>query len=63
MTLPSGPQTWIFCRGCDQSLEKATLPSGFERHLGGENFGNLVVDLSMQDYKRKHRGKDLSGNH
>ena len=63
MTLPSGLQTLMFGSGFDQSLEKATLPSGFETHLGGEDFGNRVVDLCMQDFKRKNRGKDLSGNH
>ena len=62
MTLSSDLQTLMFGSGLDQSLEKATLPSGFETHLGGENFGNLVVDLCMQDFKRKHHGKDLSGN-
>ena len=65
VTLPSGLQTLTYGYGSefDQSLEKATLPSGFGTHLGGEDFGNRVVDLCMQDFKRKNRGKDLSGNH
>ena len=60
VTLPSGLHTLMFGSECDQNLEKATLPSGFGRHLGGEDFGNRVVDFCMQDFKRKNRGKDLS---
>merc|ERR1712167_121101 len=34
-----------------------------DTHLGGEDFDNRVVDFCMQDFKRKNRGKDLTGNH
>ena len=63
VTLPSGLQTLTFGSRCDQSLEKTTLQSGFGTHLGDEAFDNRVVDLCMQDFKRKNLGKDLSGNH
>merc|ERR1719175_391652 len=33
-----------------------------DTHLGGEDFDNRVVDFCMQDFKRKNRGKHLSGN-
>jgi L1 cell adhesion molecule like protein len=33
-----------------------------DTHLGGEDFDNRVVDFCLQDFKRKNRGKDLSGN-
>merc|ERR1712182_78040 len=33
-----------------------------DTHLGGEDFGNRIVDFCMQDFKRKNRGKDLAGN-
>jgi len=33
-----------------------------DTHLGGEDFDNRVVDFCVQDFKRKNRGKDLSGN-
>lgn len=33
-----------------------------DTHLGGEDFDNRIVDFCMQDFKRKNRGKDLSGN-
>jgi len=33
-----------------------------DTHLGGEDFDNRVVDFCMQDFKRKNRGKDLTGN-
>merc|ERR1711978_704378 len=31
-------------------------------HLGGEDFDNRIVDFCLQDFKRKNRGKDMSGN-
>merc|ERR1719468_933716 len=31
-------------------------------HLGGEDFDNKLVDYCLQDFKRKNRGKDMSGN-
>merc|ERR1719211_612021 len=33
-----------------------------DTHLGGEDFDNRVVDFCLQDFKRKNRGKDLTGN-
>ncbi|OLP79133.1 Heat shock 70 kDa protein [Symbiodinium microadriaticum] len=33
-----------------------------DTHLGGEDFDNRVVDLCIQDFKRKNRGKDMAGN-
>merc|ERR1712028_212805 len=33
-----------------------------DTHLGGEDFDNRIVDFCMQDFKRKNRGKDLTGN-
>jgi len=33
-----------------------------DTHLGGEDFDNRIVDFCMQDFKRKNRGKDISGN-
>ena len=33
-----------------------------DTHLGGGDFDNHIVDLCMQDFKRKNRGKDLAGN-
>merc|ERR1712137_1263888 len=33
-----------------------------DTHLGGEDFDNRVVDSCVADFKRKNRGKDLSGN-
>merc|ERR1712187_981640 len=33
-----------------------------DTHLGGEDFDNRVVDICLQDFKRKNRGKDMSGN-
>merc|ERR1712224_1071681 len=34
-----------------------------DTHLGGEDFDNRIVDFCIQDFKRKNRGKDLTGNH
>jgi L1 cell adhesion molecule like protein len=34
-----------------------------DTHLGGEDFDNRIVDCCMQDFKRKNRGKDMTGNH
>ncbi len=47
----------------NQNLEDVTLPSSVGTHLEGEDFDSRVVDLCMQDFKRKNHGKDLSGNH
>eukprot|EP01066_Platyproteum_vivax_P017269 Platyproteum_vivax@DN7333_c0_g1_i4.p1 len=33
-----------------------------DTHLGGEDFDNRLVDFALQDFKRKNRGKDMSGN-
>jgi len=33
-----------------------------DTHLGGEDFDNRIVDFCLQDFKRKNRGKDMSGN-
>merc|ERR1712055_529429 len=33
-----------------------------DTHLGGEDFDNRIVDFCLQDFKRKNRGSDLSGN-
>jgi L1 cell adhesion molecule like protein len=34
-----------------------------DTHLGGEDFDNKIVDFCVQDFKRKNRGTDISGNH
>ena len=33
-----------------------------DAHLGGEDFGNRIMDYCVQDFKRKNCGKDLAGN-
>merc|ERR1712137_1008846 len=33
-----------------------------DTHFGGEDFDNRLVDFCLEDFKRKNRGKDLSGN-
>jgi len=33
-----------------------------DTHLGGEDFDNRIVDFCVQDFKRKNRGKELTGN-
>merc|ERR1719502_2531548 len=33
-----------------------------DTHFGGEDFDNRIVDFCLQDFKRRNRGKDLSGN-
>jgi L1 cell adhesion molecule like protein len=33
-----------------------------DTHLGGEDFDNRIVDFCIQDFKRKNRGADLTGN-
>eukprot|EP00913_Durusdinium_trenchii_P018366 g17254.t1 len=33
-----------------------------DTHLGGEDFDNRVVDFCIQDFKRKNRNKDMTGN-
>ena len=54
-----GPTSWsnIFQDGIFEV--KATAG---DTHLGGEDFDNRVVDFCMQDFKRKNRGKDMTGN-
>ena len=37
--------------------------SAGDTHLGGQDFGNRVVGLFMQDFKRKNSVKDLTANH
>ena len=37
--------------------------SAGDTHLGGKDFDNRIVDFCMQDFKRKNRGKDMTGNH
>ena len=34
-----------------------------DAHMGTEDFDNQVLDVRMQDSKRKNRGKDLAENH
>ena len=34
-----------------------------DAHLGGKDFDNRIVDFCLQDFKRKNRGKDMTGNH
>merc|ERR1712096_231474 len=33
-----------------------------DTHLGGEDFDNRLVNHFTQEFKRKNRGKDMSGN-
>merc|ERR1739848_455170 len=33
-----------------------------DTHLGGEDFDNRIVDFCIQDFKRKNRSKDITGN-
>jgi len=33
-----------------------------DTHLGGEDFDNRIVDFCVQDFKRKNRGTDITGN-
>jgi L1 cell adhesion molecule like protein len=33
-----------------------------DTHLGGEDFDNRLVEFCIQDFKRKNRGMDMSGN-
>eukprot|EP00916_Digyalum_oweni_P025702 GHVL01042301.1.p1 GENE.GHVL01042301.1~~GHVL01042301.1.p1 ORF type:complete len:544 (+),score=99.97 GHVL01042301.1:27-1634(+) len=33
-----------------------------DTHLGGEDFDNRLVDFCVQDFKRRNRGKDITGN-
>jgi len=33
-----------------------------DTHLGGEDFDNRLLDFCVQDFKRKNRGKDPTGN-
>ena len=37
--------------------------SAGDAHLGTDDFDDQIVDVRMQDSKRKSRGKDLAGNH
>ena len=34
-----------------------------DTHLGGEDFDTRIVDVCVQHFRRKNRGKDLDGNH
>jgi len=34
-----------------------------DTHLGGEDFDNRILEHCIQDFKRKNRGVDISGNH
>jgi len=34
-----------------------------DTHLGGEDFDNRILEHCVQDFKRKNRGLDISGNH
>jgi len=34
-----------------------------DTHIGGEDFDTCIVDFCLQDFKRKNRGKDVTGNH
>ncbi|KVH88993.1 Heat shock protein 70 family [Cynara cardunculus var. scolymus] len=52
----------VFERGggtFDASL--LTIDEGGDTHLGSENFDNRMVNLYVQEFKRKHK-EDLSGN-
>merc|ERR1712087_188357 len=33
-----------------------------DTHFGGVDFDNRIVEFCIQDFKRKHHGKDLAGN-
>jgi len=33
-----------------------------DTYLGGDEFDNCTVDFCLQDFKRKNRGEDISGN-
>ena len=46
------------CRSCCYGCDSAVNGSG-NCWSGGEDFDNLVVDLCMQEFKRKNRGKDF----
>jgi len=45
----------------DNGVFEVLATSG-DTHLGGEDFDNRIVDFCVQDFKRKNRGKDLTGN-
>jgi len=34
-----------------------------DTHLGGEDFDNRILEHCIQDFKRKNRGVDITGNH
>ena len=40
---------------------EVTVTAG-DVNLGTEDFDNQILDVRMQDSKRKNRGKDLAGN-
>mmetsp|Transcript_24045 Transcript_24045/g.74714 ORF Transcript_24045/g.74714 Transcript_24045/m.74714 type:complete len:647 (-) Transcript_24045:195-2135(-) len=46
----------------DEGIFEVKATAG-DTHLGGEDFDNRVVDYCVKDFKRKHHGKDLSGDH
>ena len=46
----------------EDGIFEVTATAGDTR-LGTEDFHNQIVDVRVQDAKRKNRGKDLAGNH
>ena len=44
----------------EDGIFEVTATAG-DTHLGTEDFDNQIVDVRVQDSKRKNRGKDLSG--
>ncbi|CAD7936553.1 unnamed protein product [Amoebophrya sp. A25] len=45
----------------DEGIFEVKATAG-DTHLGGEDFDNRVLDFCVQDFKRKNRGKDITGN-
>ncbi|KAF8819647.1 chaperonin protein BiP [Cardiosporidium cionae] len=45
----------------DEGIFEVKATAG-DTHLGGEDFDNRLVDFCVQDFKRKHRNKDISQN-
>ena len=48
MILPSGLRIWMFSSRCDRGLEKATLPSGLQILMFGDD-SSQVRDLLILD--------------
>ena len=46
----------------EDGIFEVTATAG-DAHLGTDDFDDQIVDVRMQDSKRKSRGKDLAGNH